>query len=114
MRRHIETGDRRPSRRRAKQRTQDVDRRGFPGPVRTEEAEGLPDRNIERDVVDRGDVIEDLAEALDEDGGLVVHATSPRGLSSFVMTARSARRPDRSLAASSGASAPVSLAAMAR
>ena len=114
MRRHIETGDLRPSGRRAKQRTQDVDRRGFPGPVRAEEAEGLPDRDIERDVIDRGDVIEDLAEALNEDGGPVVHATSPRGVSRFVMTARSARRPDRSWAASIGVSAPISLAAIAR
>ena len=114
MRRHVEAGDPRPSRRRGEQRTPDVDRRGFPGAVRAEEAEGLPGRDIERDVVDRGDVIENLAEALDEDGGLVVHATSPRGWSIFFMTARSARRPDRSWAASIGARAPISLAAIAR
>jgi hypothetical protein len=114
MRRHVVSGDPSASCRRAKQRTQDADRRGFSRPVRAEEPERFPDGDVERDVIDRGDVIEDLAEVLDQNGGLAAHATSPWAVRTFVMTARRARRPDKRCAASSGESAPISLAAIAR
>ena len=74
--------------RRLQQRGEHPDGRRLPRPVGPEEGEDLAAPDVERDVVDGGDVAELLDEMLDADDGRVVHEGTAGG-------GRSARRCER-------------------
>ena len=108
--RDVEPGHRGAPAGRAKQRAQDVDRRGLAGAVRPEEPERLPRRHVEGHAVDRDDVVEGLPEAVDDHRRGVAH----RDPSSSVRAPCKARRPESRSRASLCDNEPTAPAAIDR